>query len=69
MDEVQRQITAGLRALRLSMDGQVAQGLTTAEHEAALMERAYRHGAQILALAEFAAGTRPDETARQTPDS
>ncbi|WP_157518685.1 hypothetical protein [Herbidospora mongoliensis] len=37
IEEVQRQIAAGIRALRVYLDNQVAQGQITAERATALM--------------------------------
>ncbi len=69
VEEVQRQISAGMRALQLYLDDRVAQGHTTAERVAAPMEQAHGHGAEILGLTTLATATRPDETERQTPNS
>ncbi|MFC6083686.1 hypothetical protein [Sphaerisporangium aureirubrum] len=69
VEEVQRQIAAGTRASKLYLDNRVAQGHTTAERAAALMEKAHRRGAEIPGLTKLAAGTRPDQTARRTPNS
>ncbi|MEV8636661.1 hypothetical protein AB0395_33955 [Streptosporangium sp. NPDC051023] len=49
-EEVRQQITAGIRAFQRYLDDQVAQGHTTAERAAALMEQARGHAAKILRL-------------------
>ncbi|GAA0378640.1 hypothetical protein Acor_77610 [Acrocarpospora corrugata] len=69
VEEVRRQIAAGVAALKLYVDDRVARGHTTAERAAARTGQAHGHGAEILGLTKLAAGTRPDETARRAPNS